>query len=95
MVDYSDLNPNEWKVLWQLGKIYLSDMNCLNLNGLHYRTGLSREEVRKAAKTLRAKGLVLHQRGLFDDEGKTAGSGYAATKEGYELAEEMYRMVKE
>ena len=37
----------------------------------------SREEVRKEIYTLRDAGLVQYWRGLMDDDGMTAGSGYA------------------
>jgi DNA-binding MarR family transcriptional regulator len=95
MTNYSDLSPYEWKVLWQLGKIYLSDQFCYNFNGLTHYTDLSREQVKRAVRSLREKGLAEYHRGLFDCDGFAAGSGYSATKEGYELVDEMYRMVKE
>ena len=37
---------------------------------------------RCALISLRNKGLVIYARGLFDDDGKTAGSGYAITVRG-------------
>jgi DNA-binding transcriptional MocR family regulator len=39
-------------------------------------------QVRRACRALARKGLAEYVRGLFDDDGMVAGSGYCATKEG-------------
>lgn len=49
-------------------------------------TGLDRSQVRLACRSLARKGLARYQRGLFNDDGECAGSGYGITREGVELA---------
>ena len=52
-------------------------------------TGLTKEYARVALLSLRNRGLVIWQRGLFNDDGMTAGSGYAITNQGQKyLADE-------
>lgn len=48
-------------------------------------TKLELAEVRRACRSLAKKGYAEYRRGLFDEEGMAAGSGYMATHEG-ELA---------
>ena len=58
-------------------------------------SGITKEYARVALLSLRNRGLVIWQSGLFNDEGKTAGSGYAITNQGQKylaLADEI--MVK-
>ena len=50
---------------------------------------LSKEVVRGVLKDLRAVGLVKYERGLFADDGATAGAGYSITKEGREYYENL------
>lgn len=38
--------------------------------------GYSREELKRHVTALRKAGLVRYERGLFDDDGQTAGSGF-------------------
>ena len=45
-------------------------------------TGLSRDEVRTACRSLRAKGLARHERGLVTEDLEFVGSGYTATPAG-------------
>lgn len=55
---------------------------CLNFHGLEEYTGLERGAIREACRSLAAKGLAVFRRGLFNDTGELAGSGYGATGEG-------------
>lgn len=49
-------------------------------------TGLTRNDVRLAARSLARKGLARHCKGLFNDDGEVAGSGYGVTRDGMKLA---------
>lgn len=40
------------------------------------RSGVPERQVRRVVRALARKGVVTLVRGLFDDEGRTAGSGY-------------------
>ncbi len=46
--------------------------------------GLDRKRIRRAARSLSRKGLAEYGRGLWNDDGEVAGSGYCCTKEGAE-----------
>lgn len=48
---------------------------CQDLN-------MNRNEVRSACRSLRDKGMARFCRGLMDEDGQLAGSGYSATREG-------------
>lgn len=47
-----------------------------------HNLNLEIRQVRLACRALKRKGLAEYNTGLFDEEGRVAGSGYAATKEG-------------
>ena len=56
-------------------------------------TGLPEEYARCALLSLRNKGMAIWARGLFDDDGMTAGSGYAITEQGQNyLAAELVKI---
>lgn len=48
-------------------------------------TGLDRNVVRRACRSLKRKGLADFLAGLWTEDGEPAGAGYAATPEGREL----------
>lgn len=78
------LSDSERKVLITLSAGH--DEWCYNFRGIQQQTNLTRPEVQTACRSLREKGLARFVRGLFDpDEGRTAGSGYGATDEGYKV----------
>ena len=49
-------------------------------------TKLEKTQVRRSVRSLARKGLAEFVRGLFDDDGMVAGSGYCCTRAGKELA---------
>ena len=53
-----------------------------HFSGITEETELELRLVRRACRSLAKKGLAEFKRGLFDDEGKVAGSGYGCTKAG-------------
>jgi len=69
-----ELTANEWRVLNYLGTP--SDASCMNFNHLSTRTGLSRDEVAEACRSLRKRGIAECYTGLVDDDGIFYGSGY-------------------
>ncbi|MCW2276336.1 DNA-binding MarR family transcriptional regulator [Rhodoblastus acidophilus] len=49
-----------------------------NFTFLSRETGLDRQQVRRACRSLARKGLAVFGRGLWTEDGTPAGSGYAA-----------------
>ena len=83
------LNENEKKALECLAEEYGSEQNCMYFRTIAEKTKLDLKQVSRACRALRKKGLAEYMMGLFDDEGKAAGSGYCATEEGVKLLEEL------
>lgn len=75
------MNTSEIKVLEALDAYYLD--GALYSRGIVEITGLQMLQVRRAVKSLVRRGYAELQRGLFDDDGRVAGSGYACTLEGH------------
>lgn len=82
---YMKINEKEKKVLKVLVEVFDSEANCLFFWYLAKRTKLQKLEVRRACRSLKKKGFVNYIRGLFDDDGMVAGSGYCATEEGVKI----------
>lgn len=77
------ISERERKCLEYLAKIYPHDeANVAYFRDIAKKTGLEERKVRCAVRSLARKGLTEYVRGLFDDDGMVAGSGYAATYEG-------------
>lgn len=62
---------------------------CMYFRSIASHTKLEERQVRLACRALKRKGLAEYVRGLFDDDGMVAGSGYAATDAGRKLIEEL------
>ena len=76
------INPTEYAVLEFLAAGWDGDQNCYYFRGIVSALKLELKQVRRACRSLAKKGLAEYQRGLFDDEGRAAGSGYCATRAG-------------
>ncbi len=82
------LSPDEWDVLEAISRDggVLSPGECFwtfaSIGGF---TGLPRDRVQAACRTLRAKRLAEFSRGLWTDDGRPAGSGYAASRDGLRI----------
>jgi len=50
-------------------------------------TKIDRKTVRRACRSLKRKGLTAFRNGLFNEDGAVAGSGYAATEQGFKAAQ--------
>lgn len=85
------INDKERKVLGVMAEDFDDDMNCRYFRSLASMTKLTIPEVRRAARSLTKKGLAEYHRGLFDEDGMVAGSGYCATKAGVDLIAEIER----
>lgn len=75
------LTPNELsvlKVLRQARDSYL-DFCYMDFRAICRRTKLNRATVRRACRSLARKGYAQYGKGLWNDQGTPAGSGYAAT----------------
>jgi hypothetical protein len=57
------------------------DLNFVGLRYIMRETGLGLEMVRALVRQLRDNGLAIYSAGLWDDEGRPAGAGYAASPE--------------
>lgn len=55
---------------------------CFNYRGLENLTNLDRKVLKPMLLDLRNKGYVVFEKGLVNDEGEFAGSGYGLTKKG-------------
>jgi hypothetical protein len=80
------LNENERKVLSALAEDYDDlEWRAWYFRGLVADTKLNLSQVRRACRSLAKKGLAKFERGLFNEDGETAGSGYRATRLGAAL----------
>lgn len=80
------INENERKVLEQLAEGYSPDeWSAYYFRGIVAATKMELKEVRRACRSLAKKGLAQYERGLFNQDGEAAGSGYRATEEGAAL----------
>jgi hypothetical protein len=59
--------------------------NCITFSWIADDTKLGLKEVRRAARSLRRKGLAEFHRGLMTEDGQVAGSGYCISKAGQAL----------
>lgn len=80
-----NLTPEEKLVLNELA--YVSEEYAIYFRTIETSTNLDRKAVRKACRSLAAKGLAMYRHGLCNEEnGMIAGSGYSVTAEGAKLA---------
>ena len=61
---------------------------CYSLGRVSGETGIPREICRGLIAELRADGLVVYEKGLLDDAGEVAGSGYHLSRRGVAFLEE-------
>lgn len=75
------LTADERAVLWKLDEGWAESW------AYGFRSfDMPRERARSACRSLAAKGLAQYWRGLFTEDGEVAGSGYAITRAGHDLA---------
>ena len=83
------ISEREAKVLEVLAGHYSSEGNCLYFKTIATMSGVEPDLVRRVTRSLARKGLAELVRGLFDDEGMVAGSGYCCTRAGKELSDQL------
>ncbi len=76
------MTDNDKKVLKVLVDHYDRECNCLHFSFLSEVTDLDCKAVRRIVRRLARNGMAQFVRGLFDDEGRVAGSGYCCTLKG-------------
>jgi hypothetical protein len=76
------MTENELRALEVLSDHYGAEGPCLYFRTIAEIGGIDPKKVRRAVRSLARKGYAEYVRGLFDDEGKTAGSGYCCTRAG-------------
>ena len=81
MTKLSKNQKNELKILTYLAK-ELSYGYATYFKTIARNTRISQREVRLACRSMARKGWTEYMKGLFDEEGYTAGSGYGITEEG-------------
>ena len=79
------VSDREMKVLKVLAGHYNDEGNCLYFRTIMAETKLEKTQVRRSVRSLARKDLAKYERGLFDDDGTVAGSGYCCTRAGKEL----------
>ena len=82
---FPSVSERQMRALKALARNYDSDANCLYFSTIAQRSGLTKQQARHAARALTRKGLAEFVRGLFDDEGLVAGSGYCCTPTGFAM----------
>lgn len=75
------INDNERKVLTVLSD-YEMEGQCLYFRSIALEVNMDWRKVRRVVRALARKGLAEYHRGLFDDDGRVAGSGYCISKAG-------------
>ena len=81
------LNENEEKVLKYLDD-FAEDRDegvCTYTKFIAKGVGLDEKKARRAIRSLVRKGMAEYHRGLFDDDGMVAGSGYCISDSGKAL----------
>ena len=78
------VSAGELIVLQELVDYVDSEANCRFFSGIAKSCELDVRYVRRACRSLSRKGLAEYVRGLFDEDGMIAGSGYCATLQGIE-----------
>lgn len=85
-IKISDREKQCLKVLMSHGQ----DDYCFFFKGISNDTKLTIIQVRRSVRSLARKGLAELIRGLIDDDGMLAGSGYIATDNAFKLFRELY-----
>ncbi len=91
MGDFPNLSDSEQRVLEKLaacGGEYSYSFDTIMTD-----TGLIRPVVQTACRSLKKKGLAMFFRGLMDDDGNVAGSGYTVTVKGVRIEKQYYDHV--
>ena len=83
------ISEREKKCLTYLLSIYGNDQDCTYFRFIGQAVGLEEQKVRRVVRSLARKGLAEYVRGLFDERGFIAGSGYRATELGRKLGDEL------
>lgn len=79
------MSKNQRKVLEFLSEHGDHEGRCFYFRTIAKGTKLTIRECRLACRALARKGFAEFHRGLFDDDGMAAGSGYCATTKGEAL----------
>lgn len=86
VLEKGEICENERKVLAALAEDYSDDeWHAWYLRDLVTETKLEIAQVRRACRSLAKKGYAKYERGLFNEDGEVAGSGYRATLAGAAL----------
>lgn len=78
------LSEREKQALRVLAGAYHSEANCLYLSTIARLSEVEPKLIRRVVRSLARKGMAELVRGLFDDDGRIAGSGYCCTRAGRE-----------
>lgn len=83
------VSDREFAILKELAEYFYDevDWRAPRMSYLAEEAELEVSQVRRAVRALTRKGLAAYERGLFDEDGMVAGSGYRATQAGKDLIE--------
>jgi len=81
-INWAELTLHEQAVLPLLANTSDEEWTAYPFKSLARLTGLTRDDVSVACRSLRTKGLARHERGLVTEDLEFVGSGYTATPEG-------------
>lgn len=82
------VSERELKVLVALDADYSGEFYCwlaLYFRTIAERSGIEPHLVRRVVRSLARKGFAQYERGLFTEDGVTAGSGYRCTQAGHDF----------
>jgi DNA-binding MarR family transcriptional regulator len=83
------ISEREKACLTYLLTLYGYDQDCTYFRYIAKNTGLEERQVKRSVRSLARKGLAEYVRGLFDEDGFVAGSGYRATELGRKLGDKL------
>jgi len=79
------MSAREHDVLVILGDLTDEDFCTYFRVLVSFSNGLDKTQVKRSVRSLTRKGLAEYQRGLMDDDGTVAGSGYRISRAGRAL----------
>lgn len=81
------MTDSDRKVLMALAECYQEDFGYVCFRQIASLTKIDVKQIRRSCRRLARKGLAQYARGLWDDEGQPAGSGYSCTIAGLTATE--------
>jgi hypothetical protein len=84
------ISGREMQALNALAGSYGGDFDCLRFSAIAKRAAIDPKHVRRSVRALARKGLAEYVKGLWNEDGEPAGSGYRCTEAGFARATAPY-----